>query len=207
MDAKDSQRNKSILSQEVCSTKEAADLLGVSLRTVQLWVESHVLEAWKTPGGHRRVSVKSVKKLIASRQFDHPSPQVIKESAIHILIVEDEPMLRRLYQLTIENWKLDSEIVSVTDGFEALVAIGKQKPDIIITDISMQGMNGVTLLRKLREDKDFDDIEIIVVTGLDTVKLDEMGGVPEGVTVFLKPAPFALLQARIQDIANKKLMG
>ncbi|MFM7066754.1 MAG: excisionase family DNA-binding protein, partial [Gammaproteobacteria bacterium] len=33
------------------STREAADLLGVSLRTVQLWVESGTLRAWKTAGG------------------------------------------------------------------------------------------------------------------------------------------------------------
>lgn len=37
------------------TTREAASRLGVSLRTVQLWTESGVLDAWKTPGGHPRV--------------------------------------------------------------------------------------------------------------------------------------------------------
>ena len=45
---------------DVCSTREAADRLGVSLRTVQLWSEAGLLRAWKTPGGHRRILTASV---------------------------------------------------------------------------------------------------------------------------------------------------
>lgn len=48
---------------QVCSTREAAEMLGVSLRTIQLWVDSGVLEAWKTAGGHRRVSLDSVERV------------------------------------------------------------------------------------------------------------------------------------------------
>ena len=47
----------------VCTTREAAELLGVSLRTIQLWVDNGVLEAWKTVGGHRRVSRQSIDAL------------------------------------------------------------------------------------------------------------------------------------------------
>lgn len=46
-----------------CSTTEAAQSLGVSTRTIQLWVDSGVLAAWKTAGGHRRVFIESVEKL------------------------------------------------------------------------------------------------------------------------------------------------
>lgn len=48
----------------VYSTREASEILGVSLRTVQLWVDSGVLEAWKTVGGHRRISRASVEALL-----------------------------------------------------------------------------------------------------------------------------------------------
>ncbi|MFM2407701.1 MAG: hypothetical protein RL358_443 [Pseudomonadota bacterium] len=191
-------------SQEVCSTRDAAALLGVSLRTVQLWVESGVLDAWKTPGGHRRVSMKSIQEVVTSRQFDH-GHQPPPDNAIAVLIVEDDRMLRRLYELVMQKWHIKINIITVEDGFEALVEIGKKKPDIIITDINMQGMDGITLLRKLRENPRYDDVEIIVVTGLDAAKLDEMGGVPEGISVFIKPAPFALIQSCIQNLANKKL--
>lgn len=48
---------------QVYSTREASEILGVSLRTVQLWVDSGILEAWKTAGGHRRISRASVEAL------------------------------------------------------------------------------------------------------------------------------------------------
>jgi excisionase family DNA binding protein len=48
-----------------CTTREAAKLLGVSLRTAQLWSESGLLEAWKTAGGHRRITRDSIECLLS----------------------------------------------------------------------------------------------------------------------------------------------
>jgi excisionase family DNA binding protein len=53
--------------EEYCTTRDAAGVLGVSLRTLQVWVESGVQRAWKTFGGHRRITVKSLEKLAAER--------------------------------------------------------------------------------------------------------------------------------------------
>lgn len=47
----------------LCSPGEAAKILGVSPKTIQLWVDNGVLTAWKTVGGHRRVTVESVERL------------------------------------------------------------------------------------------------------------------------------------------------
>lgn len=47
------------------TTREAAELLGVALRTAQLWVEAGTLRAWKTAGGHRRITRESVNALLA----------------------------------------------------------------------------------------------------------------------------------------------
>lgn len=46
-----------------CTTTEAARSLGVSVRTIQLWVDSGALQAWKTVGGHRRIPIKSLERL------------------------------------------------------------------------------------------------------------------------------------------------
>ena len=43
-----------------CTTREAAEALGICVRTAQLWVEQGRLRAWKTPGGHRRILRESV---------------------------------------------------------------------------------------------------------------------------------------------------
>lgn len=47
----------------LCSPGEAAKILGVSPKTIQLWVDNGILAAWKTVGGHRRVTLESVERL------------------------------------------------------------------------------------------------------------------------------------------------
>lgn len=124
---------------------------------------------------------------------------------ISVLIAEDDKALSRLYEVTISGWGIPVKIDIAQDGFDALIRLGRHKPDIIIADISMPGMDGITMLQKIRADPACNDVEIIVVTGLDGEQIQRRGGVPEGVCVFLKPAPFALIQAKIQEIADRKL--
>ena len=50
------------------TTRGVAKLLQVSVKTAQLWVESGVLQAWKTPSGRRRITHTSVRELIAQRE-------------------------------------------------------------------------------------------------------------------------------------------
>lgn len=188
--------------EKVYTTREAAKLLDVSLRTVQLWVEGGALSAWRTPGGHRRVSAASLEAMMSARsgaKGETPAQE------ISVLIVEDDKALSRLYEVTISGWGIPVRVELAQDGFDALIRLGRHKPDIIIADISMPGMDGITMLQKIRADAKCNDVEIIVVTGLDGEQLQRRGGVPEGVSVFLKPAPFALIQAKIQEIANRKL--
>jgi excisionase family DNA binding protein len=53
------------MTKEILTTAAAAKLLGVSVRTAQLWLESGRLPSWKTPGGHRRVRRSDVVALLA----------------------------------------------------------------------------------------------------------------------------------------------
>ena len=58
-----------------CTTREAAEILGVSLKTAQLWSESGLLEAWRTDGGHRRIFRSSVERLLVlpfTHKYSYP---------------------------------------------------------------------------------------------------------------------------------------
>ena len=57
---------------EPYTTIEVAQLLGLAVRSVQLMVDRGELDAWKTPGGHRRISRASVERWLAARQGGHP---------------------------------------------------------------------------------------------------------------------------------------
>jgi len=186
---------------DFCSTKDAARLLGVSHRTVQLWVENGALQAWKTAGGHRRITMASVHKLVNERREITGTGTTAAASAPEqkkLLLVDDDRTLLRLYELEIAGWNLPLDVVKAHDGFEALLRIGEQRPDILVSDLSMPGMDGFRMIRTLRADPLCANMAIVVVSGLDRPTIDSMG-LPPDIPVFPKPVPFTQLRAAVEE--------
>jgi excisionase family DNA binding protein len=114
-------REQSYDASDFCSTKEAATMLGVSHRTVQLWVESGVLQAWKTAGGHRRIALTSVNRLVDQRSsaIQAPAPDHAAHVGRKVLMVDDDSTMLRLYELEMSGWDLPLELTKASNGFEA----------------------------------------------------------------------------------------
>ncbi len=173
---------------EFLTTRQAALRLGFSLGTVQNMVESGALEAWKTSGGHRRIPVASIDKLLARRRNLTPGTQDTG-APIDILIAEDDPTLQLLYQLTMEGWDLPIKLRIVANGFDGLLQVGQQVPDILIADLMMPGMDGFEMIRNLRANPTLARMDIIVVSAIEREEIVQKG-LPPDVTVLGKPIPF-----------------
>jgi excisionase family DNA binding protein len=187
---------------DVCSTREAADRLGVSLRTVQLWSEAGLLRAWKTPGGHRRILTASVDELL--RRREGVTGRRATGSAYEVLVVEDEPDFRQLFELHLRSWGLPIQLTSVPSGFDALLQMGASRPDLLITDLRMPGIDGFEMLRALKASGALGELDIIVVTALTPHTIRERGGLPGGVTVLYKPLQFADLRQRLAELVGQR---
>lgn len=186
---------------EFYSTAEAAKILGVSHRTVQLWVEAGTLQAWKTAGGHRRIAMASLEHVLAERR-QALAPAVAepaREAArlAKVLIVDDDATMLRLYELEIAGWGLPLQIIKAGDGFDALLKIGEQHPDILISDLSMPGMDGFRMVNSLRANPRQEGLHIIIVSGLDVSTIKSLG-LPADIPVFSKPVPFGQLRAAVE---------
>lgn len=186
---------------ELMTTRQAGEALGVAVRTVQLWVESGVLPAWRTAGGHRRIARSAVERLMAERARVIAQPaQAAVPAALHLLLVEDDPDLLRLFTLVVEGWDFPVQLSTATNGFEGLLRIGQLRPDMVVTDLNMPGMDGFQMLRSLRKPASgFEDLAVIVVTALGKGDIQDRGGLPEGVAVFQKPVPFPQIEALARE--------
>lgn len=173
---------------EFLTTRQAAIRLGFSLGTVQNMVESGALEAWKTSGGHRRIPVASIEKLLARRRNLTPGAQDAG-TPIDILIAEDDPTLQLLYQLTMESWELPIKLRIVSNGFDGLLQVGQQVPDILIADLMMPCMDGFEMIRNLRANPLLARMDIIVVSAIERDEI-ERKGLPPDITLLSKPIPF-----------------
>ena len=78
-----------------------------------------------------------------------------------ILLIDDETDILRVLSRSL---KADGyEVLTADDGEEGLVLFDKEKPDIVLTDVKMPGMDGIEVLREIRQRSD--DSEVIIVTG------------------------------------------
>ena len=78
------------------TTHDVAKKLGVTIRSVQLWVEQGLLEGWKTPGGHRRITTESFDRFVSSQEIDS-SPPVDVDARFRVVAVEENEAMLRLY--------------------------------------------------------------------------------------------------------------
>lgn len=182
------------------TTREASEMLGVALRTVQLWVEKGSLTAWTTAGGHRRIVRGSVEALLARQQA--AIEEYSKRGQLTLLVVDDDPVYLELVKLKVKEWALPVTLISAGDGFEGLLKIGEYKPDIVVADLRMPGMDGFQMIRRLKERPETSEILTIVMTGLSEEEIAEGGGLPADVPVLQKPLSFDELAALIHERTN-----
>lgn len=189
-----------------CTTREAADRLGVSLRTAQLWVDSGMLEAWKTEGGHRRISLSSVERLIKANAPGGAEATGLPsgEERLRVLVVEDDNVLLKLYRLRMAAWNLPIDITTASNGYEALVLIGREQPDLMICDLRMPGMDGFQMVRALCASSFREGMEIVIVSGMSETEVAEKGGLPAGVRLFGKPVPFNDLKVTAESLLARR---
>lgn len=85
-----------------------------------------------------------------------------------ILLVEDDSFLSNIYSIKLKEAGIPTEIAF--DGEEALKMIRENKPDLILLDIILPGIDGWEVLRTIRQDDKLNDIKVIVLSNLDEEK-------------------------------------
>jgi len=184
------------------TTTDVAKALGVTVRSVQLWVEQGALEGWKTPGGHRRITRASFNKFNSNVASDEHKVT----TRLNVVVVEDSLAMQKLYQMTIASWQLPIDIKFVSNGCEGIIYVTQHMPDLLITDLKMPEMDGFTMLKSLRDVDTFAKMAIVVVTGMQPQEIEEKGGLPRGVRLYGKsPVPFWEMRELMQGLIDRKL--
>ena len=115
------------------------------------------------------------------------------------LVVDDEETIVEFLHmgLTYEGW----EVTVATDGPEALAAAGRCRPDLVILDVMLPGLDGFGVCRRLRDDG---DVPIIMLTARGELE-DRVAGLDGGADDYLvKPFRFQELLARIRAVLRRR---
>jgi len=119
-----------------------------------------------------------------------------------ILVVDDVPANIKLLEAKLTSEYYD--VITAKDGFEAIVKAKEHKPDIILLDVMMPGMDGFEACKKIKEDAEISHIPVVMVTAL-SEKSDRLKGLEAGADDFLtKPINDLALFARVKSLVRIK---
>jgi len=173
------------------STNEVARRLGISLQTVQRWVDSGRLKAWKTPGGHRRIDARSADLLFEENAHSLGPAMVTGDEAapgpIDVVVVDDDALDRELISALVQAALPAARLHVAGNGFQGLVMIAKVAPQVVVTDIHMPHMDGFEMIRNVLSDAQTRPRLMIAVSARSPAELAEFGRLPTEVLLLHKP--------------------
>jgi excisionase family DNA binding protein len=148
-------------SKTIYTTHEVSRLLHVNPRSVINWIEQSLLPSYRTPGGHRRIRHDDLLAFLRKHQI--PMPASLLAGKFNVLVVDDEPEIIDLVKTFLQR-QGGYEISAASDGISALLEVGRTKPDLLILDIMIPGVDGIEVCRRIKNDST-NKTAIIAVSG------------------------------------------
>ncbi len=153
-------RDKSIF-----TTFEAARLCHVSPLSIINWVNADRLPAFRTPGGHRRIRREDLVRFM--RDTGMPVPEELREGTgrPRVLVVDDDASIREVLSENLTGRSPSYEVMTAADGFEAGRLVATFRPDVVLLDLRMPGVDGFQVCKTIKADPETSSTVVIAMTG------------------------------------------
>ncbi len=182
------------------TTHDVAKMLGVSAPTVIKWIKDDRLQAHRTPGGHRRVSLVALEKFAADH--DYPLPPVSGESvhrdnaSLRILVVDGEPDFSEMVAEFLE-LQLDCRVLSGGESLHVGYLAGQETPDVVIYDVDCVSIDIHRLIGLIRQVNS--DCKLLLTTSLWSDAVDALRAELKPEDVIQKPFKLDVLKGYIRS--------
>ena len=187
---------------DIYTSGEIAKMLDISDRTARAYLRGGKIPAKQNPiTGRWKVTLEDLRAFMLQYQM---VPMVPKQVDLppRILVVDDEPAIiesiRKTFQEEMPDWVVDT----TSSGYEALIRLGTEAPDLLILDICMPGTDGYKILEAVRSNEQTAAVKILVISGY-VAKIDDM--IAKGADASLeKPFSASDLLAAVRKILAKR---
>lgn len=152
------------MSKSAWTTGEIARQCQVTSMTVLNWIKNGRLRAHQTPGGHYRVREGDLRDFLERHDMLDDVPISSNGRGRKILVVDDEPRIVNFVIRILRRRFPEFEFAVALDGYDAGFQAATFRPDLILLDIRMPGMDGVEVCRKIKTSPETMESRILVIT-------------------------------------------
>jgi excisionase family DNA binding protein len=190
------------------TTSEVARYCAVTNDGVLKWIKSGKLRAFSTPGGHYRVSAEDFRAFL--EKFDIPVDEAFFQGSQReraVLVVDDEPNIRDIVGRLLKELDPSMRIEEACDGYEAGIKIGSLQPDLVIMDVMMPRVDGISLCKSVRDNPRTRHIKVLAITAFpeqDNVKKMYDAGAD---LCLIKPLQFEHFKLEVIRLLNEAARG
>ena len=151
------------------TSQQIADLVQVSPSAVLRWIDQGLLPAFRTPGGHRRVLEPALLEFLRAHQL--PIPRQLTPE-LRVLVIDDEVRYLRSLEAVLRRTH-DNVKVELTDSaVSGLLKVGLFRPNVVLLDYNMPGMDGLEVCKRLKAAPETRDIAVVAVSGRASPELE-----------------------------------
>ncbi|MDP6633265.1 MAG: response regulator [Phycisphaerae bacterium] len=184
------------------STTEVARLLHASVASVASWIDQGRLVGGKTPGGHRRIEADDLVRFMRRQNLRIP-PELIDGGGA-VLVVDDERAIAAWLVEEIKTRHPDWKVFQAHDGFTAGDIVGASRPDVIILDIRMPGIDGLEVCRRIKSREDTRNIAVIAMTAHASQDMTEQILGAGARACFIKPLDITVVMREVESAMSKR---
>jgi len=149
---------------------KVAKLLGIPARTARRYLTTGKIPASQNPiTGTWKIDKDDLVKFMKKYNLDTSA----LTSPPKVLIVDDDASVVKLVAKSLQKSKYLLDVTTTTDGYDALIRLGKSVPDLIVLDVQMPGTDGKQILKVIKENEEMKSLKILIVTGYPDF-IDEM---------------------------------
>jgi excisionase family DNA binding protein len=139
------QENRDNAPTELFTASELARFCHVDLKTIHNWVEKGEIRHFRTPGRHLRFRRLDILDFL--HKYGYPVPEALRGSKPKVAILDPDPGVLAAVRRALGR---RFEVTTYADPFEALVGIGNARPDALVLDLSLPGVDGFRFVERLK---------------------------------------------------------
>jgi excisionase family DNA binding protein len=177
------------------SVKEIAEYLEVSKQTVNKWIKENKIKSYHLPSGRKKVLRDDFITYLEKNKLP-VDPDIFPTKKKKLIVIDDDDKIINLFQRYFQKVATGWHIEYALDGMTGLLKIGIYRPDVVILDIEMPGMDGIEVCKKMQQDERLAHIKVIIISGFTTIYEEDLQKLGVA-TILEKPFTFSELNEKL----------